>query len=114
MVDAACVAAERLDAPLIVVATDSGRTALALSNRRPAATVLALTRTEPIARLLAPCWGVTPVVTPQVGQIEQELTFAIDWARARGLIRPGQRVVMLRGEMPGQARFRAVLAREVN
>ena len=28
--------------PLIVVATDSGRTALALSNRRPAATILAL------------------------------------------------------------------------
>ena len=33
--DAACVATERLGAPLIVVATDSGRTALALSNRRP-------------------------------------------------------------------------------
>ena len=42
-VDAACLFAHRLDAPLIVVATDSGRTALALSNRRPTATILALT-----------------------------------------------------------------------
>src|SRR5262249_38881553 len=41
-VDAACLATKRLDAPLIVVATDSGRTALALSNRRPTATILAL------------------------------------------------------------------------
>jgi pyruvate kinase len=32
-VDAAWLVAERLDAPVIVVATDSGRTALALSNR---------------------------------------------------------------------------------
>ena len=49
-VDAACLVADRLDAPLIVVATDSGRTALALSNRRPAATILAVTRTEQVAR----------------------------------------------------------------
>jgi pyruvate kinase len=39
-VDAACLAAKRLEAPLTVVATNSGRTALALSNRRPTATVL--------------------------------------------------------------------------
>src|SRR5262245_40332466 len=32
-VDAAVLVAERLDAPVVVVATDSGRTALALSNR---------------------------------------------------------------------------------
>src|SRR5262249_8782646 len=61
-VAAACLVTRRLDAPLIVVATDSGRTALALSNRRPSATILALTRTEQIARTLAVCWGVTPVV----------------------------------------------------
>src|SRR5262249_48652307 len=52
MVDAACLVAERLDAPVIVVVTDSGRTALAVSNRRPTATILALTRTEHIARVL--------------------------------------------------------------
>ena len=83
-VDAACLGAQRLDAPLIVVATDSGRTALALSNRRPSATILAVTRTEQIARMLAVCWGVTPVVQPEASSAEQELAFAIDWARSRG------------------------------
>jgi pyruvate kinase len=113
IVDAACLAAVRLDAPLIVVATDSGRTALALSNRRPTATVLALTPSESVARLLALCWGVTAVVVADTSQAEQGLEFAIDWARGRGLVRPGQHVVLVRGEMPGQARSRAVLAREV-
>ena len=57
-VDAAHLMTEQLDAPLIVVSTESGRTAVALSNRRPTATILALTRTEQVARTLALCWGV--------------------------------------------------------
>jgi pyruvate kinase len=112
-VDAACLAANRLDAPLIVVATNSGRTALALSNRRPTATILALTRTETVARLLALCWGVSAVVSDRAST-EQELAFAIDWAQSRGLIQGGQHVVLLRGETPGQVKSRAVLAREVS
>jgi pyruvate kinase len=112
-VDAACLAANRLDAPLMVVATDSGRTALALSNRRPTAMVLALTRTEPVARFLALCCGITPVVSDATGP-EEALAFAIDWARARGLVRAGQHVVLLRGKMPGQANTRALLVREVS
>jgi pyruvate kinase len=112
-VDAACLATRRLDAPLIVVATDSGRTALSLSNRRPSATILAVTRTEEIARSLAVCWGVTPVVEAEAVLNRQELAFAIDWAKDRGLVRPGQYAVLLRGQVPGQEKSRAVLAREV-
>jgi pyruvate kinase len=112
-VDAACLAARRLDAPLIVVATNSGRTALALSNRRPAAAVLALTRGESVARLLALCWGVTAAVEPEDATPEQELALAIDWARARRLARSGQHVVLVRGEMPGRHASRAVVVRAV-
>jgi pyruvate kinase len=111
-VDAACVAANRLSAPLIVVVTESGRTALALSNRRPAAMVLALTRTEPVARLLALCWGVTPLVF-DTSDAHQALAFAIDWARSRGLVRTGQHAVLLRGELPGFAHSRAILVGSV-
>jgi pyruvate kinase len=112
-VDAAVLAAKRLDAPLIVVATTTGRTALALSNRRPAATVLALTHSEQVARLLALCWGVTATVAPGEPRLQQELAFAINWARARGLVRPGQHVVLVEGEMPGQPTSRAVVVRTV-
>lgn len=113
IVDATCLAAEQLNAPVIVVATASGRTALALSNRRPGAMILALTATERIARDLTLCWGVTPLILPQVSSVDQELTFAIDWAKSRQLIHPGQHVVFLRGEVPGQLQSRAVLAQEV-
>jgi pyruvate kinase len=114
MVDAGCLAAERLDAPLIVVATDSGRTALALSNRRPTATILALTQTEQVARALALCWGVAAIVAPEQLQAERELWFAIDWALERKLVQRGQHVVLLRGVMPGQVKQRAVMAVKVS
>ncbi len=113
-VDAACLVAERLDASLIVVATDTGRTAMALSNRRPGATILALTRTEPVARLLAVCWGVLPLVLPEVTSPAREMAVAIDWGKERGLVRPGQHVVLLRGQVVGEDRSRGVLAREVS
>ena len=112
-VDAAYLVTERLNAPVIAVATDSGRTALALSNRRPTATILAVTRTEEIARVLAVCWGVTPLVLPGAVSAEQQLAFAIDWARSHRLVQPGQHVVLLRGQVPGESKSRAVLAQEV-
>jgi pyruvate kinase len=112
-VDAACLAAERLNAPVIVVATASGRTALALSNRRPSAMILALTPTEQTARNLAVCWGVTPLILPEVPSVDQELAFAIDWAKSSALIHSGQHIVFIRGEVPGQIKSRAVLAHEV-
>jgi pyruvate kinase len=113
-VDAACSAARELSAPLIVVATESGRTALALSNRRPTATILALTRTEGIARTLTACWGVTPIVQPDPGSAERDLSFAIDWAASRRVVQRGQYVVLVRGQAPGEAPSRAVLVRQVS
>jgi pyruvate kinase len=112
-VDAAHLLAARLSAPLIAVVTESGRTALALSNRRPSATILALTGTDQLARTLALCWGVTPLVVPRGSSQEQDLARGVDWAKARGLVRPGQHVVLLRGQVAGQPDSRALLARTV-
>jgi pyruvate kinase len=113
-VDAACLVAQRLNAPLIVVATESGRTALALSNRRPTATIMALARTEAVARLLALCWGVLPVVVADGGSTEKDMNFAIEWAKARHLVTAGQHIAFLRGQVPGENRSRGVLVREVS
>ena len=112
-VDTAVLAAKKVDAPLIVVATTTGRTTLALSNRRPTATVLALTPSEPVARMLALCWGVTATVAPDKPRLQQELALAIDWARSRRLVRPGQHVVLVQSEMPDQPSGQAVVVRAV-
>jgi pyruvate kinase len=112
-VDAAHLMTEQLDAPLIIVSTESGRTAVALSNRRPTATILALTRTEQVARTLALCWGVLPLFRPDPSSAELELRLAIDWAKSHSLVRSGRHAILLRGQVPGQPRSRAVLAGEV-
>lgn len=116
MVDAAWTAAKRLSARLIVVGTVSGRSALALSNRRPSAMILALTFDQRIAATLSVCWGVTPVVVPahlQGSSDEDTLGFAIDWAKSHQLVQTGEHVVFLRGEIPGQPASRTVKARLV-
>ena len=113
-VDAAVLAVERLDAPLVIVATESGRTALAVSNRRPTATILAVTRSDQIARALSLCWGVTSIVVPDATSADRELALGVEWARTHDVVRPGQHVVFLRGQVAGQpAKSRVVLAREI-
>jgi pyruvate kinase len=112
--DAACLVARRLDAALIVVvAAESGRSALALSNRRPSAPVLALARTEEVARRLSLCWGVEALLLPDARSVEQELSFGMSWAKSHGLVRSGQHAVLLRGRTAGQTNTVAILAGEV-
>jgi pyruvate kinase len=86
--DAACLVARQLNAALIVVvAAASGRSALALSNRRPSAPVLALARTEEVARVLSLCWGVEALLLPDAHSVEQQLSFGVNWAKSHGLVR---------------------------
>ena len=109
-VDAACLMTEQLDASLIVVTAGSGRTALALSNRRPAASILALSRTEQVARSLSLCWGVTAVVLADASPAERVLARGVEWAKSHGIVTSGQHAVLLSGQVGERADVRAVLA----
>ena len=109
-VDAASLMTEQLDAALIVVPAESGRTALAVSNRRPAAAILALPRTDFVARSLSLCWGVTAVVLPEPALAERVLAFGVDWAKSHGLVGPGRHAVLLSGAVADRRDIRAVLA----
>ena len=113
-VDAACLMVQQLNAALIMVSTHTGRTALALSNRRPAATILALARDEHVARSLSLCWGVTPVVFPEPVPSERLLAQGMDWAKSHGLARSGQHAVLLGGRVADRSDVRAVLAGAIN
>jgi len=109
-VDAACLMTRQLDAALIVVTAGSGRTALALSNRRPAASILALSRTEQIARSLSLCWGVTAVVLSDAPKADRMLTSGVEWAKSHGVVASGQHAVLLSGQVVERADVWAVLA----
>ncbi len=101
VVEAASLACMRLNASLIVVATRSGKTALAISKQRHATPTLALADDPVVVRSMALFWGVTPLFAP-IQQPEEALSIARDWARAHDLLHSGDRVVLIRGVIPGQ------------
>jgi pyruvate kinase len=113
VVEAASQVCRRLGAALVVVSTHSGRTALALSKRRYPTPTLALSDDPEIARALALYWGVCPLHCPTIDAPEQALTIALDWARSRSLIAPGDRVVLVRGTMPDDPSHNAMFVQEV-
>lgn len=113
VVEAAAMACRRLNARLVVAATHSGRTAIALSKQRYDAPTLALTDVEAQARKLALLWGVTPIVVPSLANAARSIEDALRWATARGLVAKGDRVVLVRGTVPENPVHNAVFVQEL-
>lgn len=113
VIEAASLACRRLDAALLVVATQSGKTALAISKHRHATPTVALVADPEVARALALYWGVTPLRSPEVVDAEHALATALGWARPLGLVAPGDRVVLVSGTLPHSPIHNAMLVREV-
>jgi pyruvate kinase len=114
VVEAASLACRRLNASLLVVATHSGRTALALSKQRHATPTFALADDLEVARALSLYWGVTPLHVPEIKDGEATLKLALQWARAQGLVSSGDRIVLLRGTLPGSAVHNAMFVQQVD
>jgi pyruvate kinase len=113
VVDAASQACRHLNAALLVVATHSGRTALALSKQRHATPTLAMTNDPSVARAMSLYWGVTPLFVPDISDFEGPITLALELARSQGFVSPGDRIVLMRGTVPGSAVHNALLVQEV-
>ncbi|MCS6914884.1 MAG: pyruvate kinase [Myxococcota bacterium] len=91
---AAVVASRLVKAPVIVSVSDSGGVVRLLSEYRPEALLVALSRHEEVYRQLAAYWGVVPMIAPEV-QTEQEMVdFILPMLRERGYARSGQAVVI--------------------
>jgi len=113
VVEAASAVCRRLGAALLVVATHSGRTALALSKHRNATPTLALTDDPSVARAMALYWGVTALHIPELFKTGQVLAWADEWCRTNDLIDSGDRVVLVRGVIPNNPNHNALLVHEV-
>jgi pyruvate kinase len=113
VVEAACAVSRRLEAALIVVATHSGKSALAVSKQRRATPTLALCDSAPIAQAMSLYWGVTPLVVDSLAEVESAVGFALKWAGARQLVNPGDRVVLIRGTIPGSVVHNAMMVEEI-
>jgi pyruvate kinase len=113
VVEAASLISRRLNAALLIVATHSGRTALALSKQRNAAPTLALAHDLQTARAMALYWGVTPLPMPDISDRVRLRAFILDWCRAQGLITSGDRIVALRGSVPDDPTHNEIVVLEV-
>lgn len=92
----AIAASEYLQADLIVVATVTGRTALALSRLRGRVPVLAFTDREEVARRMCLYWGVTPILSRVVQQsADALLAFVLKWGERHQLLTSGSKVIVV-------------------
>jgi pyruvate kinase len=108
VVQAASLVSRRLGAALLVAVTHSGRTALVVSKQRNQTPTIALTDDAETARALSLNWGVTPLYRPEVNDVPTALAATVDWARGLNLLTTGDRIVILRGTMPGNPTHNAL------
>jgi pyruvate kinase len=108
VVEAVRLVSRRVGAKLVIVATHSGRTALALSKQRYGPPTLALTDDPNIASAMTLYWGVTPLIAPEVADPEKARLFALHWARDRALIQTGEYVIIVQGTMPNHSSHNAM------
>jgi len=97
MSNAACDLAEALRAKAILVPTFTGRTANAVARLRPRRPIVALTHVDWAMRQLALEWGVTPLLIPQAGDVDELWRHALDASRTAGIVASGDRVVITAG-----------------
>jgi pyruvate kinase len=113
VVEAASLISRRLNAALLVVATSSGRTALALSKQRNPAPTVAVAHDDRTARAMALYWGVTPMIRPDIANRDELRAFIFEWCRQQGLIATGDRIVGIRGSRSDDPTHNEIVVLEV-
>lgn len=89
--------AETINAAAIVTYTMSGSTALRAARERPRSPILCLTPLVDTARRLTLAWGVNTVVAPDAINFADMIAKATALARASGLAKPGDSLVVTAG-----------------
>ncbi len=79
----------------IIVTSESGASAAAVSSARPAAPVVAITSVEMTFRQMSLFWGVLPVLI-SAEELNNKVALARHWARKLGLVTPGGRILLVR------------------
>ena len=94
---AACNAANELNAAAIVSSTKSGATARRISQCRPECPIVAVTPCEKVAKSLAFCFGVYPVVAEDQNSTDAMMANATKIAVENGFAKAGDTVVIAAG-----------------
>jgi len=108
MTDAAWGVAKKIGANAILALTRSGFTVRAIARYRPQVPILGFTPDERVRQQLAISWGATPLPLSAFADNEEMVREALTTAKDRGLVRPGDIVVVLAG-IDGHSRTTDVL-----
>lgn len=91
--------AEKLESPLIVVATEGGKSAKSIRKYFPNATILALTTNEQTARQLLLSKGIITTVVSEIASTDDFYRLGKEAAEASGYALKGDVVVMVSGAL---------------
>lgn len=91
--------AEKLESPLIVVATEGGKSAKSIRKYFPHATILALTTNEQTARQLLLSKGIITSVVKKIASTDDFYLLGKEAAEASGYAHKGEVVVMVSGAL---------------
>lgn len=91
--------AEHLKAPLIIVATEYGKSARAVRKYFPSSNILALTTHAKVARQLCIVRGVTPMVVDKINSTDDFFRLGKELAVSSGLAKKGDTVVIVSGSL---------------
>ena len=94
---AACSISKNLAIKIIVVLTDSGKTAIQMAQFRPNAIIVAITPNIRTCNLLSIIWGVVPIHKKQPKNINSLYNFVNRVLLKKGLIKSGQNFLITSG-----------------
>ena len=89
--------AEKVEAVVIIVPTESGSTARWVSRLRPRQPILALSRHLSTVRILNLCWGVQPILVQNWKNTDDMLERSKKIPKELGMASPGDRIVIIAG-----------------
>lgn len=107
---ACAVTAEDLEARLIIALTQTGTTAHRVAKHRPRVPILAVTPDRTVQHRLNLLWGTSAIVCEQADTLDEMMRRAEAEARKRGLVDPGDLVVITGGDIgvPGSTNLMRV------
>lgn len=89
--------AHTLRAKLVVAASFSGRTAMALSQQRSFVPTIGVSTSEETLRKMCLYWGVTPIRGAPAFDTQGLIRFMDEWSIAKGFAEKGDRIVIVGG-----------------
>lgn len=110
---AARVVARSIDAKAVVVFTESGRTARLMSSQRVARHCYGFTPREQTWRRMRFFWGVEPMLMEEVSSVDAMLAEAEALLRSKRLVKRGDRLVIVCGQLVMEGSTNSIHVREV-